>query len=113
MRIGTCLLLGLFALACEPAADYQVIVEVAGDAGLAFSGYCSTTYGVDSVSGTVPDSWTVPVGRDCGDALLVCLRKSNQPGTMIVRLIVEGDTVREDSLTAPSGELNLSWQPGG
>ncbi|MEO0080761.1 MAG: hypothetical protein ABIL25_00505 [candidate division WOR-3 bacterium] len=104
---GACVLI----LSCTVLMDYQVQLELVGDAGIQFTGYYATTLaGVDSVSGTIPVYYTVSVKRS-GDAITAYFQKVNQPGTMIGRMIVDGDTVQEKTASNPSDALHMYWCP--
>jgi len=105
---SACVLLGL---SCTVLEDYQVRVELTGDAGIEFSGWYTTALGVvDTVSGTIPDHWTVPVKRT-GDMVTAFFSKENQPGTMIGRMIVDGDTIQEKTAPDPTDALSMHWEP--
>ena len=103
---------GLLALSCTAFEDHQVRIEVTGDSGIVFSGCHATAFrGLDSVTGTIPAHWVVPVKR-VGDAVSAYFQKVNQPGTMTGRMIVDGDTVQEKTVTNPSDALHMHWEPG-
>ena len=107
LLLGICLLLPF----CATVADYQVRVELTGDSGIQFTGYYATTLGgTDSVSGTIPVDYTVLLRRS-GDAISAYFQKVNQPGTMTGRMLVDGDTVQEKTVTNPSDALHMHWEP--
>ncbi len=112
----TCFLaLMLPFFACENLEDYQVTIEIAGDPGIAFTGWYITAYtGPDSTTanGTTPVTWTVAVKRNAGDGISGgFLIDSLATGTMIGRLIADGDTVDADTTAANKPAFHLAWIP--
>ncbi len=113
MKILAVGLIGLMFLlpACNVLGNYEVIIELTGDAGIEFNGWYVTTFGgLDSVEGTIPASWTVSLRRNKIDNISAYFQKIDQPGTMTGRLIVDGDTVQEKTVTNPSDALHLHWE---
>ena len=117
MRMAIVCLLWLMILlpSCTKPGDYQVTIELAGDAGIEFTGWYITAYtGPDTTAanGTTPASWVVTVRRDAGDAISAWFLQDSLPaGTMVGRLIVEGDTVEADTTGPAKPAFHLFWDP--
>lgn len=116
MKTALTAVLGFLFLspACDLAGDYEVVIEVAGDSGIVFTGWFVTAYpepDTTSASGTIPASWSATVRRGCGDRISAYFQKVAQPGRMTGRLVVDGDTVQEKTATSATDAVSLHWEP--
>ena len=84
----------------------EVVLEIGGDPGTAFSGTCSVGDEENELSGEVPESFSYELG---GEQLKCEIRKENtDSGTLEVLLTGPGDRIQQRT-DSPGGTISLSY----
>ncbi len=96
----------------EPASE-NIVVRVTGDEGIPFSGNYGELDGSQSVQGTTPMEYEVPIdtGLASIDSLTAVMQKEGAEGELTVQIVRDGKVVAERSTTAEYGLVDLAWSP--
>lgn len=92
----------------EPPAA-KVVVHVLGTPGLQFEGSLGESSGPRSIAGRVPATFKTEVR----EALSVRIQKTNQEGSLEIRVVVNGQEVATRSTIKPFGLVTLTYRSGG